>query len=104
MRTHPQRRYDSMGQTRTVSMAPDETAPLQYGVVRIVRGRHRGQLGYYDDDEDGYALVYLGAPFASPLVRVRYTSLVPCDDEPFGPLDEWLLAYPGLATQLGVGR
>jgi hypothetical protein len=33
-----------------------------YGPVLILRGRHKGTVGYYDDDDDG-AIVYLGAPF-----------------------------------------
>lgn len=33
------------------------------GVVRIMRGEHKGLLAYYDDDEDGKAICYLaGAP------------------------------------------
>lgn len=76
---------------------------LRYGVVRIVRGRYKGRLGYYDDDENGCAIVYLGAPFASPSVLVRHRSLVP-SDEPFVPLDDWLAAHPELAAQVGVDR
>jgi hypothetical protein len=35
-----------------------------YGIVRVMKGRHEGRLGYYDDDASrGVAIVYLdGAP------------------------------------------
>jgi len=29
-----------------------------WGVVRIVAGKHKGQLAYYDDDDGGLAIVY----------------------------------------------
>ena len=44
-----------------------------YGPVRIRKGRHKGTLGYYDDDLDGEeraakAIVYLGEPFESDCI------------------------------------
>lgn len=77
---------------------------LTYGVVRVIRGRHKGKIGYYDDDADGrHAIVYFGTPFVSPYYLIRHTSLEACD-EPWSPLDDWLTAYPGIAAQMGVGR
>jgi hypothetical protein len=46
----------------------------EYGVVAVVKGRHKGRLGYYDDEGDSaaWAVVYLdGAPpYASPYVLI----------------------------------
>jgi hypothetical protein len=92
-----------MRQTPATATAAPPAPALHYGLVRIVRGRHKGKLGYYDDDENGYALVYLGAPFASPIVLVRYSSLVPCDD-PYPPLDDWLRMHADVAAVTGVHR
>jgi hypothetical protein len=88
--------------------APSKVELGDYGVVRVVRGRHKGKIGYYDDDcsEVGvghYAIIYFGAPFASPYFLVRHSSLEPCA-EPFAPLEEFLRAYPDLAAQHGVHR
>jgi len=45
-----------------------------YGPVLIVRGDHKGTVGYYDDDEGGRAVVYLGEPFVSdPVLLPRGT-------------------------------
>jgi hypothetical protein len=68
-----------------------------------VRGRYKGRLAYYDDDESGCAIVYLGTPFASPDVLVRYSSLV-ASDEPYPPLDNWLAVHPDAAARFGVHR
>jgi hypothetical protein len=84
-------------------MEHKESRRLGYGVVRIIRGRHKGTIGYYDDDEGGSAVVYLGTPFASPYVLVRHRSLEPCT-EPFPPLEEWLAAHPDLAARVCVHR
>ena len=40
----------------------------------ILRGRHQGKVGYYDDDDDG-AIVYLGAPFSSDAVRLKHADI-----------------------------
>jgi hypothetical protein len=34
-----------------------------YGPVRVIRGKHRGKVGYYDDDEGALCVVYFGVPF-----------------------------------------
>src|SRR5262245_15317221 len=45
-----------------------------YGPVLILRGDHKGTVGYYDDDEGGRAVGYLGEPFVSdPVVLPRGT-------------------------------
>lgn len=57
-----------------------------HGVVHIVGGPYKGQLGYYDDDDINEndrprALVYLGAPFASKLVELTYRSMRPATQD-----------------------
>lgn len=54
---------------------------LCYGMVLITKGTHAGEVGYYDDDDGPYAIVYLGAPCLSEPVRVRSTSMCPADPE-----------------------
>ena len=39
---------------------------LQYGPVLILKGSHKGRIGYDDDDESGTAIVYPGQVFLSP--------------------------------------
>ena len=42
-------------------------AGWDYGPLPVAKGEHRGKIGYYDgnDDEPGYAIMYLGEPFVS---------------------------------------
>jgi len=52
-----------------------------YGVVRILKGRYKGKLAYYDDDlgtesRPGKAIVYIGEPFESDYLLVSRTDLV----------------------------
>ena len=52
-----------------------------YGPVRIRKGRHKGKLGYYDDDDlgserrSGKAIVYLGEPFESDYIVIPRADL-----------------------------
>ena len=71
-----------------------------YGPVLILRGRHQGKVGYYDDDDDG-AIVYLGAPFSSDAVRLKRTHIRKIDAKS-AELEKWKRRYPWLAKQLGV--
>jgi hypothetical protein len=36
---------------------------LTYGPVRIIRGKYKNRIGYYDDDHGAKAIVYLGQWF-----------------------------------------
>ncbi len=38
---------------------------VSYGAVAVVDGEHSGKIGYYDDDEGSFAIVYFGKPFQS---------------------------------------
>ena len=66
----------------------------------ILRGRHQGKVGYYDDDDDG-AIVYLGAPFSSDAVRLKHSYIQKIDAKS-AELEKWKRRYPWLAKQLGV--
>ncbi len=39
-----------------------------FGMVEVIKGHHKGKIGYYDDVADnGKAIVYFGRPFESKL-------------------------------------
>jgi hypothetical protein len=46
-----------------------------YGPVVVLAGEHRGQVGYYDDDDGPEGIVYLGEPFVSEYVRLPREAL-----------------------------
>ncbi len=47
-------------------MARKNVNPGDWGVVRVIAGRLKGRLVFYDDDaENGLAIVYPGVPHAS---------------------------------------
>jgi hypothetical protein len=63
---------------------------LTFGVVRITKGEHAGELGFYDDDdwdevnEREAALVYLdgkGPPTLGDYVVIGYDSLIEATPE-----------------------
>jgi len=33
---------------------------LEYGPILVVKGRHKGRVGYYDDEANGVPMVYFG--------------------------------------------
>ena len=75
-----------------------------YGVVRILRGSHKGKLAYYDDDlgtdtRPGKAVVYIGEPFESDYVLIRRTDLEKVTAKHID-LERWKRKYPWLAKQL----
>ena len=72
-----------------------------YGPVLILRGDHKGIVGYYDDDEGGRAVVYLGEPFSSDPVLLSRGTLRKIDAKST-ELEKWKRRYPWLAKQLGV--
>jgi len=45
---------------------------LTYGVVHVLRGRHKGRLGYYDNETDdgNRGIVYFGPPLGLDYVHV----------------------------------
>ena len=69
-----------------------------YGPVRIRKGRHKGKLGYYDDDFGGEgraakAIVYLGEPFESDYILVSRKDLEKVDVASIR-LERWKRRYP----------
>jgi TIR domain len=39
---------------------------LNWGLVKILGGKHKGKIGYYDDDEGARSVVYFGSPMILP--------------------------------------
>lgn len=79
-------------------------APGAYGPVVVLRGRLKGRVGYYDDDEErGQCVVYFGEPFSGPYELISRRSLAP-SDVPHLPTERFVREYPGVAQQLGVRR
>jgi hypothetical protein len=74
-----------------------------YGPVRVLNGEHKGQIGYYydEDDDPSKAVVYLGEPFASDYVLIPHADLEKVDVESIH-LEKGKRAYPWLAKKLGV--
>jgi len=76
-------------------------ARTDYGPVLILRGKYQGTVGYYDDDESGRAVVYLGEPFVSDPVLLRRSDLEKITAKS-AQLEKWKREHPWLAKQLGV--
>ena len=74
--------------------------PLHFGPVAILKGKHKGFVGFYDDDlGEKTAIVYLGAPFVSPLVHIRHDSLVNVESI---EITKFRRANPEFCEKLGV--
>lgn len=59
-----------------ISKPKKPAVELSYGSVLITKGKYKGQVGYYDDDEDdGLCIVYLGVPFVSEYVCIKSSYL-----------------------------
>jgi len=78
--------------------------PGDWGPVRVLRGRYKGQMAYYDDDDEGRrgrAIIYIGEPFESDYILIPHAWLEPFDG-PLAPLDAFVREHPDAAAQLGV--
>jgi hypothetical protein len=75
----------------------------EYGPVLVLKGEHKGKVGYYDDEDDepGRAIVYLGEPFVSDYVVIPHADLEKVDAKSIH-LERWKRTYPWLARQLGI--
>ncbi len=73
----------------------------EYGPVLILRGEHDGQIGYYDDDEAAFAVVYLGEPFESDYVLINRADLQKVHAKSLH-LERWKRKYPWLVKHLGL--
>jgi len=72
-----------------------------YGAVLVIGGRHKGRVGYYDDDDGVQSVVYFGVPFKTRPAMIRRTLLVKVDWKHL-PLELWKRKFPEIATQVGV--
>jgi len=52
-----------------------------YGVVYIEKGKHRGKLGFYDDDDVDGIIVYPSTPFATDYIIVKRSSVRQATEE-----------------------
>jgi hypothetical protein len=73
----------------------------EYGVVRILKGRHKGTLAYYDDDlgtetRPGKAIVYVGEPFESDYLLLSRADLQKVSATSI-EVERWKRKYPWLA-------
>lgn len=75
--------YESMGicAHQAAAPAPEPSYPgeLTYGIVAITAGRHKGKIGYYDDDELG-CIVYFDRPMLDGYFVVKPSSMRPATD------------------------
>lgn len=56
----------------------NEVEYADYGYVAIIGGVHKGEIGYYDDEDSGSdkCIVYLGEPCLGSYVSVKRKYLV----------------------------
>lgn len=73
----------------------------EYGNVLVVKGAHKGKIGYYDNDEGKLCIVYFGVPFLEGYYELRRSSLVVTDQEHPGKETLKKIA-PKMIEQLGV--
>jgi len=61
-----------------------------YGPVLVLKGEHKDKIGYYDDEDDepGYAIVYLGEPFVSDYAVIAHADVGKVDAKSIHPSGE----------------
>ncbi len=70
-----------------------------YGAVAVIDGEHAGRIGYYDDDEGSFAIVYFGKPFESEyklVPREILRNITSLEQEKFKR------EYPELCDRMGI--
>ncbi len=73
-----------------------------YGMVEMIRGTHKGKIGYYDDVyDDGRAVVYFGRPFESEWHSIPHSFLIKTEKRNL-EAEEWARDNPEKAKQFGV--
>jgi hypothetical protein len=77
-----------------------DAPPLRFGAVRVLKGRHAGKVGYYDDDESDHAVVYFGEPIYSGYVLIKPDHLVNVTSLEH---ERWKRAHPEFCRQMGIG-
>jgi hypothetical protein len=73
----------------------------EYGPIAVQEGKHKGKVGYYDDDEGTLAIIYFGTPFESDYVLIRRSWLKKTAVTPLA-LEKWKRKYPELAKRFAV--
>jgi hypothetical protein len=77
----------------------DHRTPLQIGAVRVLSGRHAGNIGYYDDDEGNHAVVYFGEPIYAGYVLIERDYLVNVTSLEH---ERWKREHPEFCRQMGI--
>jgi len=73
-----------------------------YGMVEVIKGKHKGKIGYYDDVADnGKAIVYFGRPFESKYYRIPPSFLIKTEKRNLA-IEEWVRDNPENAKKFGV--
>jgi hypothetical protein len=86
---------------RSIGKDTGRVAQGGYGPVVIVEGKHRGRVGYYDNDDGRNAIVYFGEPFLSDYVLIPHRYLRKTDVT-FLELERFRRRYPEVARFTGV--
>ena len=73
---------------------------IKHGPVWINRGRYAGQVGYYDDDTDDRAIVYLGVPFESKFCKLHYSEFESIENVTSLELEAFKAKNPDLIKRL----
>lgn len=73
----------------------------EYGIVRVIKGPHKGRVGLYDNDADqpGRAVVYFGIPFVEGHNLVWRKWLEPVNVAHYG-LEKFKRKYPSIANMV----
>ena len=74
-----------------------------FGYVEVIAGKHKGKIGYYDDDELRYCIVYFDTPFKSAYFRLKPSSLVKTDT-PHLPTERLFKDMPEFCSNVGIVR
>ena len=73
-----------------------------YGMVEVIKGKHKGKIGYYDDvADDGKAIVYFGRPFESEYYRIPHSFLIKTEKRNL-EIEEWVRDNPENARKFGI--
>ena len=75
---------------------------LEYGPVYIAKGEFKGKIGYYDCEEGGKAIVYLGAPFVSPGYFLPFRDLEPLGNVSSVEIEKFRRDNAELCRMMGV--
>jgi len=75
---------------------------IDFGPVRITKGRHKGIIGYYDDNDGKRALVFLGAPFVSEYVWLPFSSIEEIGNVSSIEIEAFRRANPEVCKIMGV--